>query len=112
MSWRRLMHAAAVSAALAVGLEVADVACAAPESFVVDPPTQIISSTSANPIDLAYLPGKSGRGWQIYDLNIMGIWLVQTHENEFNEVIDRRGIDGLIRMLTEKNRQLAVGKSS
>ena len=106
------MHAAAVSAALAVGLGVADVACAAPESFVVDPRTQIISSTCANLIDLAYRPGKTGRGWQICDVNIIGIWLVETHENEFNEIIDRRGIDGLIRMLTEKNRQLAMGKSS
>ncbi len=74
--------------------------------------TQIVSSTSANPIDLAYRLGKTRRGWQIYDLDIMGIWLVQTYKNEFSEVIDQRGIDGLIRMLTEKNRQLAAGKSS
>ena len=74
--------------------------------------TQILSATSANPIDLAYRLGKTDRGWQIYDLNIMGIWLVQTYKSEFNEIINQRGIDGLIRMLTEKNQQLAVKKSS
>ncbi len=74
--------------------------------------TQIISATSANPIDLAYRLGKTRSGWQIYDLNIMGVWLIQTYKNEFNEIIQQRGIDGLIRMLTEKNQQLAVKKSS
>lgn len=74
--------------------------------------TQIVSSTSDNPIDLAYRLGKTGRGWQIYDLNVMGIWLVQTYKSEFTEIIDEHGLDGLIRVLTLKNQQIAAGKSS
>ncbi|MEZ2719948.1 phospholipid-binding protein MlaC [Paenalcaligenes hominis] len=41
-------------------------------------------------------------GWLIYDLNVEGIWLIQNYRNQFSEVIQRDGIDGLIDSLNKQ----------
>lgn len=41
-------------------------------------------------------------GWLIYDLNVEGIWLIQNYRNQFAEVIQRSGIDGLIDSLNKQ----------
>ena len=59
-----------------------------------------------NPIALDYrlekTPGE-GAGWKIYNLNIMGVWLVETYRNQFAQEINVKGIDGLITTLTDRN---------
>ncbi|MGH8820995.1 MAG: MlaC/ttg2D family ABC transporter substrate-binding protein, partial [Rhodoferax sp.] len=61
---------------------------------------------SGDPIQLDYrlekTPGQ-GAGWKIYNLNVMGIWLVETYRSQFAEVINSKGIDGLIAKLDELN---------
>ena len=61
---------------------------------------------SGDPIQLDYrlekTPGE-GAGWKIYNLNVMGIWLVETYRSQFAEVINSKGIDGLIAKLAELN---------
>jgi phospholipid transport system substrate-binding protein len=47
-------------------------------------------------------------GWKVYDVNVLGVWLVQTYKSTFAAEIDKSGIDGLIRTLQEKNRTLAA----
>jgi phospholipid transport system substrate-binding protein len=42
-------------------------------------------------------------GWKIYDLNVMGIWLVETYRTQFAQEINVRGIDGLIDTLAQRN---------
>lgn len=42
-------------------------------------------------------------GWKIYDLNVEGIWLIQTYRTQFTEQVNRHGIDGLIATLNQKN---------
>ena len=42
-------------------------------------------------------------GWKIYDLNVMGIWLVETYRTQFAQEINVRGIDGLIETLAQRN---------
>lgn len=41
-------------------------------------------------------------GWLIYDLNVEGIWLIQNYRNQFSEVIQRDGIDGLLDSLNKQ----------
>ena len=48
-------------------------------------------------------PGE-GFGWKIYNLNIMGVWLVETYRSQFAQEINGKGIDGLIAALTGRNR--------
>jgi phospholipid transport system substrate-binding protein len=51
-------------------------------------------------------------GWKIYDVNVEGIWLIQTYRTQFNEQINRDGVDGLIAALNQRNRSaLAAPKA-
>ena len=59
------------------------------------------------PVEVSYRLHKSASGWKIYDVNVMGAWLSETYRTTFASEINKGGIDGLIRTLEEKNRQLA-----
>ena len=54
-------------------------------------------------------PGQ-GAGWKIYNLNVLGVWLVETYRSQFAQEINAKGIDGLITTLTERNK-LSAKKS-
>ena len=61
-----------------------------------------------DPIQLNYRLEKSGNTWKVYDVNVLGAWLVQTHQSSFAQEINASGIDGLISKLAERNRQLVA----
>ena len=63
-----------------------------------------------DPIQLDYRVEKAGDGWKIYDVNVMGAWLVQTYQSSFAQEVSASGIDGLIAKLAERNKQLANRK--
>ena len=63
------------------------------------------------PIELNYRLYKTASGeWKLYDLNVLGAWLIQTYRNQFAEKVNQSGVDGLIQFLTQRNQQLAGGK--
>lgn len=47
---------------------------------------------------------KTSTGWRIYDLNVLGVWLVETYRSQFAQEISARGIDGLIATLAARNK--------
>ncbi len=59
------------------------------------------------PIQLDYrlekTPGQ-GSGWKIYNLNVLGVWLMETYRSQFAQEINAKGLDGLIATLAERNR--------
>lgn len=57
-----------------------------------------------DPVQLDYRMEKTSNGWKIYDLNILGIWLVETYRTQFAQEISARGIDGLITTLALRNK--------
>jgi len=57
-----------------------------------------------DPIQLDYRMEKAPSGWRIYDLNVLGVWLVETYRTQFAQEISARGIDGLIATLAERNK--------
>lgn len=57
-----------------------------------------------DPIQLEYRMEKSPSGWRIYNLNVLGVWLVETYRSQFAQEINAKGIDGLIAKLSERNR--------
>jgi phospholipid transport system substrate-binding protein len=59
---------------------------------------------SGEPIQLDYRLEKADNGWKIYDVNVLGIWLVEQYRNSFAQEIGSKGIDGLIAALAEKNK--------
>lgn len=64
------------------------------------------------PIQLDYRLEKTDGGWKIYDLNVLGVWLVETYKSQFAQEINTKGIDGLIANLTQRNKAAASGKTS
>ena len=66
-----------------------------------------------DPIQLDYrlekTPGQ-GAGWKIYNLNVLGVWLVETYRSQFAQEISAKGIDGLIAALSERNKSNAGKK--
>jgi len=60
-----------------------------------------------DPIQLDYRLEKTpgvGAGWKIYNLNVLGVWLVETYRSQFAPEVNAKGIDGLIATLVERNR--------
>ncbi len=57
-----------------------------------------------DPIQLDYRMEKTPSGWKIYDLNVLGVWLVETYRTQFAQEISAKGIDGLIASLAERNK--------
>jgi phospholipid transport system substrate-binding protein len=63
------------------------------------------------PIQLDYRLEKTSAGWKIYDVNVLGVWLVENYRNTFASEISRGGVDGLINSLVERNKALESRKS-
>jgi len=59
------------------------------------------------PIQLDYrlekTPGQ-GSGWRIFNINVMGVWLVETYKSQFAQEINAKGVDGLIESLAARNK--------
>ena len=66
-----------------------------------------VNLTRGEPITLNYRLSKGAQGWKIFDLNVMGAWLVETYKSTFASEIGKGGIDGLIKKLHDRNQQLA-----
>ena len=60
-----------------------------------------------DPVQLDYrlekTPGVAG-GWKVYNLNVLGVWLVDTYRTQFSQQINSKGIDGLIAALAARNK--------
>ncbi len=50
-------------------------------------------------------------GWKIYDLNVLGLWLVENYRVQFSQIVSSKGINGLIKEIDQKNRKL-ISKSN
>lgn len=68
----------------------------------------IVIQQRGEPISLNYRLEKTPTGWKIYDVNILGAWLVETYKGSFSAEIQKGGIDGLIKTLAERNKRLAA----
>ena len=64
-----------------------------------------------DPIQLDYRMEKTATGWKIYDINVLGVWLVETYRTQFAQEINAKGIDGLIASLVQRNKS-NVAKTS
>ena len=62
-----------------------------------------IIKPGAQPIEVDYEMEKNPEGWKAFDLIVEGASLVTTYRGTFSETIQQSGIDGLIKMLTDKN---------
>jgi phospholipid transport system substrate-binding protein len=73
--------------------------------------TNIVASRG-DPIQLDYRLEKTDAGRKIYDGNILGVWLVENYKTQFASQINAGGVDGLIKTLADRNKQLEQGKKA
>ena len=78
---------------------------AAPEDKEVVVRTEVKGQGDAIQLDyrLEQTPGQ-GAGWKIYNLNVLGVWLVETYRSQFAQEINAKGLNGLITTLSERNK--------
>jgi len=81
---------------------------AAPDDADVVVRTEVLGR--GDPIQLDYRVEKSTdapSGWRIYNLNVMGVWLVENYRSQFAQEINAKGVEGLIASLAERNKSNA-----
>lgn len=65
-------------------------------------------SGGGEPVQVDYGMEKTDSGWQVYNVKIGGISLVESYRSTFNTEIQKNGMDGLIKTLRDKNRALTA----
>jgi phospholipid transport system substrate-binding protein len=64
-----------------------------------------------DPVQLDYRLENVGGAWKVYDINVLGVWLVENYRNSFSQEIGANGIDSLISKLAERNKAAGATKS-
>ena len=78
-----------------------------PDATDVTVRTQLRGS-GAEPIQLDYRLHKTdGDPWMVYDVNVLGVWMVQQYRSQFAPVIRERGVQGLIESLAQQGKGAA-----
>jgi phospholipid transport system substrate-binding protein len=63
----------------------------------------VVIQQGGPPIPIDYAMEKTDAGWKVYDVVIDGASLVTTYRGSFNDNIQKGGIDGLVKTLSERN---------
>ncbi|MBL8398486.1 MAG: ABC transporter substrate-binding protein [Candidatus Accumulibacter sp.] len=71
--------------------------------------TEIIQPGS-KPVQLDYALEKQGETWKVYDVIVAGVSLVTNYRETFSQEARNNGVDGLIQMLVNRNKQLETAK--
>ena len=73
----------------------------------------LVAPSNGDPIQLDYRLEKTPpAGWKIYDVTILGVSMVETFRASFASEVNQNGVDGLIKALADRNKQLAAGNRS
>ena len=62
------------------------------------------------PVAVDYTLYKTPQGWKVFNVSVEGASLVTVYRNQFNQEINKSGVDGLIKMLQDKNAAIMAGK--
>jgi phospholipid transport system substrate-binding protein len=67
----------------------------------------LVKDPGKQPVMIDYHMAKGTDGWKVFDVVVENLSLVTNYRGSFASEISRSGIDGLIKVLEEKNRTLA-----
>ena len=70
----------------------------------------LIKQPNGDPIPVDYRLEKAATGWKVYDVNVLGVWLIENYRNQFSQEITKGGVDGLIKSLADRNRSFETAK--
>ena len=65
-----------------------------------------VKQPGGEPVSIDYSMEKTPSGWKVYDVVVGGVSLVTTYRDTFTNEVRNNGVDGLIKALADKNRQL------
>ena len=57
----------------------------------------------AQPVAVDYAMHKTAQGWKIYDITVAGVSLVVTYRQQFEEIVRKSGVKGLISRMAQRN---------
>ena len=66
-----------------------------------------IIKPGAAPVPVDYEMRKTNDGWKAFDVSIEGVSMVNSYRGTFGTQIEQNGIDGLIKVLADKNADAA-----
>ncbi len=69
----------------------------------------VVKGGGGQPLEIDYRMSKEDQGWKVIDVIVENVSLVTTYRGSFAQEVHQGGIDGLIKSLEGKNRQLAKG---
>jgi phospholipid transport system substrate-binding protein len=64
-----------------------------------------VLNTRGETVRFGYRLIKNPGGWKVYDVNVMGAWMGDVYRQSFTAEIQKSSIDGLIKMLSDKNKR-------
>jgi phospholipid transport system substrate-binding protein len=67
-----------------------------------------INNPGAAPIAVDYAMSKAPNGWKVFDIAVENVSLVQNYRTTFNTEVQKSGVDGLIKVLADRNKALAA----
>lgn len=59
--------------------------------------------TDTDDMSTGYRLAKTPTGYKVYDIDLMGIWLIQVYRQQFGDALRQGGVDGLIKFLAAHN---------
>lgn len=68
----------------------------------------LINQAGGKPVTVDYRMEKTDNGWKVYDVVVADLSLVQNYRGTFNAEVQKGGVDGLIKALADKNKQLTA----
>mgnify|MGYP000847779705 FL=1 len=71
-----------------------------------------VRQPGAKPVQIDYNLEKQGDNWKVYDVMVAGVSLVTNYRDSFGQEVRNGGIDGLIKSLKDKNKQLETTVSA
>jgi len=72
----------------------------------------LINQSGGKPVTVDYKMEKSATGWKVYDVVVADLSLVQNYRGSFETEVRKGGIDGLVKALADKNKQLVAGQAA
>jgi phospholipid transport system substrate-binding protein len=70
-----------------------------------------ITAPDTKPLPVVYHLEKKNGKWLIYDFSVDGISLVESYKAQFSPIVQEKGMNGLIAMLKQSNKQLSAANS-
>jgi phospholipid transport system substrate-binding protein len=68
----------------------------------------VVVRAAGSPIQIDYSMTKTPDGWKAYDVIVGGVSLVTNYRDEFNDQVQKGGIDGLVKTLADRNKGVAA----